>query len=192
MMRLMGVRIVLGVLLLVASAGAFADIYRWTDEHGVTVLSSVPPEDTTLASNVEVVAKEKRTTTRKTAAVEYQTPTNEQVLLDRIENLERELRAQQYSQAAVPPPVQYPQGYYTTPPPPPSYYGDSYYPPPYYPSYGYPYVTFFPPVTSVFFRSRGHFGQRHFPHAVPHGTFPRTFSHGGFARTTGTFRGGRR
>jgi hypothetical protein len=204
MMRLMGLRIFLAALLLAASAGALADVYKWTDERGVIVLSNVPPQDTTVASNVEVVAKEKRTTTRKAApAVEYQTPTNEEVLQERIENLERQLRAQQYSrELAYSPPASQVNyyaapssgGYYATPPP-PSYYGDSYYPsyPSYqYPAYGYPYVTFFPPVTSVFFRSRGHFHNKHSSHGFSHGTFPRSFAHGGVARTTGTFRGGRR
>ena len=195
MMRSMGLRILLtAFVLILAPAGALADVYKWTDERGVVVLSSVPPEDTSVAKNVEVVAKEKWATTKKTAAVEYQTPTSEEVLLDRIESLERQLRAQQqYSREAAVAPITYPQGYYTTPPPPPvSYYPDPYYPP-YSPGvYGYPYATFFPPVTTVFFRSRGHVGHRHVPRAVPHGTFPRSVAGTGFARTTGTFRGGRR
>jgi hypothetical protein len=196
MMSPMGSRLLLTALVLVlAPAGALADVYKWTDARGVIVLSSVPPEETDAASNVEVVAKEKRAAAKKTAAVEYQTQTSEQVLLDRIDSLERELRAQQqYSREAAVAPVTYPQGYYTTPQlPPPSYYPDPYYAPPYYPgAYGYPYATFLPPVTSVFLRSRGHFRHKHFPHAAPHGTFPRTIAGTGFARTAGTFRGGRR
>jgi hypothetical protein len=201
MMRLMSLRIFLAALLLAAPAGALADVYKWTDERGVIVLSNVPPEDTTVASNVEVVAKEKRTTTRKAApAVEYQTSTNEEVLQERIESLERQLRAQQQYSREAPAPVQYPQGYYTTPAPPSYYYSDSYYPTSYpgYASpayYGYPYATFFPPVTSVIIRSRPHFNHKHFhhkhsSHGFSHGTFPRSFTQSGFARG-GTFRGRR-
>jgi hypothetical protein len=201
MMRLMGSRLFLVALLLAAPAGAFADVYKWTDERGVIVLSSVPPEDTTFARNVEVVAKEKGSTRKTAGAVEYRNASNEEVLLDRIENLERQLRAQQYSQAAPPPAVQYPQGYYTTPTLPASSYGETYYPPSYpgYTSpgyYSYPYAAFFPPVTSVIIRPRPHFNHKHFHHRhsshdFSHGTFPRTFGHSGFARPTGTFRGRR-
>ena len=108
-------------LALALPVSAWAHIYKWVDERGVTVYSNVLPEKS--PKNVEVVVEE-RPSDRAPAADAMR---REQQLLDRISNLERQLQAQQYSQ-------------YIPPPPPSVDYGGYYQS--YYPSYpySYPYV----------------------------------------------------
>ena len=100
---------------------AWAHIYKWVDELGMTVYSNVLPEKS--PKNVQMVIEEKPAD---------RAPAREQQLLERIANLERQLQAQQSQQ--------YPQ--YIPQPPPSVDYGGYYqgYYPPYPYSYPYPYV----------------------------------------------------
>ena len=115
------VAVIATVLCVSSPATAWAHIYKWVDERGVTVYSNVLPDKN--PKNVEVVIEEKPSDRRPAADAMRR----EQQLLDRISNLERQLQAQQYQQHISPPPpsVDY-GGYY-----------QSYYPP--YPM-TYPYV----------------------------------------------------
>lgn len=161
---------------LAVPATAWGDIYKWTDETGRTHLSNIPPPQAGKAKNVEIVLKEDKPTSVPNHVA---TPT-EQALLARIESLERQLRAQQYSTQppAAPPPAPY-AGYYPPtppPPPPPGYYGDGYYStyPGYYPSYYYPFVSSY-----VVYPARTFLNRRGF---AP--------SRGGFSRSGGGHGGG--
>lgn len=185
----------------VVSPAAFADVYRWTDTNGTTVFSSSPPEQGSGARNVVVVAKEKPRVMRGTKeSVEDYASTNEQILMNRIDSLERQVQAQQYAQATMPQyQAAYSTGYYSTPAP--TYYSEPYYDPYSYPYYGYyPYAypySYYPPV-SVFVRPRGFVAHRTFGRpfvhgSVVHGTFGRPGVHGGFSggmRAGGGARGG--
>jgi len=125
------------VFLLVPSV-TWGDLYKWTDEQGSPVISNVRPANPQKIKNFETVLKETERTPTRT----------EQVLLDRIDNLERQLRTQQYPpQAPASSYAPYNESYYpaqaaSLPPPPPSYsngyYPDSYYYP-WLPSYSYLY-----------------------------------------------------
>ena len=120
---------VIAIVMAVSSpATAWAHIYKWVDERGVTVYSNVLPDKN--PKNAEVVIEEKPAD--RTPAADAMR--REQQLLDRIGNLERQLQAQQY-QAQMPPPPSPDYGSYY-----PSY-SQSYYPN-YYSSYPltYPYV----------------------------------------------------
>ena len=117
-------------------ATVWGDIYKWTDEKGITNYSDSPPPTSGKVKDVEVVRKDIKTT-----------PT-EQAMLARIQSLERQLHAPQYAAQtpAARPPMPY--GGYSPPMPPPSDYYDSgydssYYPDTYsnyYPAYYYPVV----------------------------------------------------
>jgi hypothetical protein len=128
---------------LVIPATAWGDIFKWTDAQGRTNFSNVPPTKSGNVKNVEILLKE----TRPTSIPEHVATPTEQALLARIESLERQLQARQYTAQApaVPPPTPYGSYYPSTPPPPPpsppNYYNsgyDSSYYPSYYPSYYYP------------------------------------------------------
>ena len=86
-------------LALALPVSAWAHIYKWVDERGMTVYSNVLPEKS--PKNVEVVIEEKPAD--RTPAADAMR--REQQLLDRISNLERQLQAQQYSQYIPPPPT---------------------------------------------------------------------------------------
>jgi Domain of unknown function (DUF4124) len=122
------VAVIATVLCVSSPATAWAHIYKWVDERGMTVYSNVLPEKK--PKNVEVVIEEKPSD--RTPAADAMR--REQQLLDRIGNLERQLQAQQYQQHIPPPPSADYGGYY-------SGYSPSYYPS-YYPSYplSYPYA----------------------------------------------------
>src|SRR2546426_10888644 len=79
-------------LSLALPAPAWAHIYKWVDERGVTVYSNVLPEKS--PKNVEVVVEEKPSD--RTPAAEAMR--RGQQLLERVAHLQRELRAQQYPQ----------------------------------------------------------------------------------------------
>jgi hypothetical protein len=113
-------------LTLLVPATVRGDIYKWTDELGNTVVSNVRPVDSSRVSHLELLATETRPATRSSVVPSQQSATRtEQALEARIENLERQLQAQQYPQQAeiVTQPT-YPVDYYPTPAPPPepSYY----------------------------------------------------------------------
>jgi hypothetical protein len=122
------------LLSLFASTTACADIYKWTDEQGNTVISNVRPTRLDKVKNFEVAVEETKNSVAATAT--------KQMLLDKLDRLERQLVAQQYAQqAAVVPPY----GSYNPalqPPPPPGYYGA------YSPLLSYPYA-FYPATTFV-------------------------------------------
>jgi hypothetical protein len=111
------VAVIATVLCMSSPATAWAHIYKWVDERGLTVYSNVLPDKS--PKNMEVVIEEKPSD--RTPAADAMR--REQQLLDRIGNLERQLQAQQYQQHIPPPPpsVDY-GGYYQS----------------YYPSYPYP------------------------------------------------------
>jgi Domain of unknown function (DUF4124) len=106
-----------------------ADIYKWVDERGSTVISNIRPANPQKLSNFELLERETKPAATRT----------EQALLDRIDSLERRLQSQSYPpQVAGAPPSNYCAGYYPmeppAPPAPPAYSG---YPPGYYPGYAY-------------------------------------------------------
>jgi Domain of unknown function (DUF4124) len=115
------VAVIATVLCASSPATAWAHIYKWVDERGMTVYSNVLPEKK--PKNVEMVIEEKPSD--RTPAADAMR--REQQLLDRIGNLERQLQAQQYQQ-------------YIPPPPPPSIDYAGYYPS-YYPLYPYVVLT---------------------------------------------------
>jgi len=121
---LRSVAVIATVLCASSPATAWAHIYKWVDERGMTVYSNVLPEKS--PKNVQMVIEEKPAD---------RAPAREQQLLERIANLERQLQAQQSQQYP-----QYPQ--YIPQPPPSVDYGGYYqgYYPPYPYSYPYPYV----------------------------------------------------
>jgi hypothetical protein len=134
---------------LVVPTAAWGDVYKWTDEKGVTVFTDVLPKPGEKVKNFEVVAKARPETKVPAQAV---TPA-EQALRARVDTLERQLQARQYAaQAPAPPPPPTSSTYYPPapqpPPPAPTYYDSGYYDsgydsgyyPSYYPSYGYPIV----------------------------------------------------
>jgi hypothetical protein len=146
---------------------ALADIYTWTDERGTTVISDTPPANPKRVSDLQVVARDTDKKSAKRSGAREATPT-EQKLLDRIDNLERQVKAQTYSSppvaAASPPPA---VSYSTVPPAPPAYAPA--YDPYYYDYSGYYSPSYYyPPSYSYIvpgFVGRG-FGRRH------HGHFP--------------------
>jgi hypothetical protein len=152
---------------LLVPATAWADIYKWTDERGETVISDVLPPNIKKVKDFEVLVKETpRTQAQRDTA-------NERALQDRIDRLERQVQAQRYAPPAAsgPPPAysSYPGDYYAPPPPPqPDYFGS------YYPSF-YPGYSFIVAPGRRFTRPRA-FG----------------FNHGGFShRGSGSMRGRR-
>jgi hypothetical protein len=136
----------------VVPAAAWGDIYMWTDDRGNTVISDKAPAASGAVGNFETVVKEPERRTRKPAAAPSRT---EELLLDKIENLERQLSAlsaQRYTTAPPPAPA-YSASYYTPPPPQPAY--DPYYSSGFFSPYG-PVV-----VSSPLIIRRGFgFGQR--------------------------------
>ena len=169
--------ILLALVSLAVPASAWGDIYKWTDEKGVTYISNSPPPKAGKTKNVEIVLKE----TKPTPIPNHVATPTEQALLARIERLERQLRAQQY--AAQPPAASPPTpdtNYYAPaplPPPPPSYYGDGSYGnyPSYYPGYYYPVASLY-----VIYPARTFISRPAFAH-----------SRGGFSRGSGGHGGGR-
>jgi hypothetical protein len=149
-------------LSLLAPAAAWGDLYMWTDEKGGTVISNVLPANPHKVKNFELVVKE----TERSAPQRVPTRT-EQVLLDRIDSLERQLRTPQYPpQAQAVPFRPYRESYYpeqpaALPPPPPGYYGSDY-PGDYYPWLpSYAYI----PFPARAFVSRPRFAFAHSAHS---------------------------
>ena len=87
----------LGGLLVLAPAIASADLYKWTDERGTTVLSNVPPPNPRRVTNFEVVVKESAgaPAPRVSSSQQHDVTVTEKLLLDRIDSLERQIQAQQ-------------------------------------------------------------------------------------------------
>lgn len=137
-------------VLLLAPAIARGDIYKWTDERGITVISNVQPANTAKASGMELLAVEAKPAAPAPGAASRAGPTRtEQALQARVENLERQLQAQQSAlQAQGVPQPGYAADYYpaTLPPPPDANYYGSYDPnyysgyDPFYSSGYYPYA----------------------------------------------------
>ena len=168
----------LPALLLAVPLAASATIYKWTDEHGVTVYSNRAPSAEAKVSNVQVALEDER------PAAAAPQPANPNDLQQRIRSLEQQVQSLQGQGGApypaqVPPPVSYypPPDYY---PPQSNYpadyssmygYGDP---------YGYGYGSYYPYYSTVivtgrrFFRPvhvhpvHGFVGQR--PVAAPRGT----------------------
>ena len=126
---------------------ARADVYKWTNAKGGTVISDTLPQPGETVKNFQVVEKSPKPDARASVATAPVAPpqaatASEQALRSRVEMLERQLQAQQYA----PPPAYYPP---QPLPPPPTYYNNGYYPsyapayyaPPYYPTYSYPIVS---------------------------------------------------
>jgi len=114
------------LLSLLVPATAWCDVYKWTDEKGSTVISNIRPPDPEKLKNFQLVLKERATPTPPPPAQPVAART-EQMLQDRVEMLERELRARQNApQITVVAPA-------PTYPPPTDYSG-------YDPGYYYPVV----------------------------------------------------
>jgi hypothetical protein len=153
-----------------APAAALADLYTWTDERGTTVISNVKPANPHKVKNFEVVVKEDpKQAASKATADAYDRATTEKLLLDRIDSLEREIRAQQVRDKAALAAAAEPQ--HT---PAHDYTADSFYPGyPGYPSYVFPHPPGFfwgyPPTTVVVGSSFGvpRRGFRHFRSSHP-------------------------
>ena len=143
-------------LSLALPAPAWAHIYKWVDERGVTVYSNVLPDKS--PKNMEVVVEEKPSD--RTPAADAMR--REQQLLDRISNLERQLQAPQYQQ-------------YVSPPPPSVDYGGYYQS--YYPSYPYPLTYPYVVVSRRFIAPARSFVSPRFA-----STRVASFHHGGFSR----------
>jgi len=111
------------VVFLLAPATVRGDIFKWTDERGITIISNVQPASTAKTSGMELLAVEAKTAAPAPGArSQAAAASTEQALQERIENLERQVQAQQAQ--GVPQPG-YSQDYYPAPPPPPS--GPNYY-----------------------------------------------------------------
>ena len=132
-----------------------ADVYKWTNAKGGTVISDTLPKPGETVKNFQVVEKSPKPDARASVATAPVAPpqaatASEQALRSRVEMLERQLQAQQYA----PPPAYYPP---QSLPPPPTYYNSGYYPsyapayyaPAYYPAYSYPIVRSYSTVVSV-------------------------------------------
>lgn len=176
--RVVAGRAALVCVLSLFAAAASADIYRWIDERGTTVISDTKPAKSDKARNVELVLQESKDADRAPAARRKATPT-EQALMERIDRLERDLRDERRQAPAYPPEYAAapPAVTYSTPPYPDAYYEAAPYYPAYYPGYAvYPYA-----ATRPFISRPG------FPHGrFAHGGFVHNgFSHGGFARGGG-------
>jgi Domain of unknown function (DUF4124) len=127
-------------LTLLAPTTVRGDIYKWTDERGNTVVSNLQPVNPSSVSGVELVATATKPATQYPVVPSQQAGTRtEQALEARIENLERQLQAQEYAQQPqVDPQSSYSGGDYPAPAPPPpdtNYYSgyDPGYDPGYYP-----------------------------------------------------------
>jgi hypothetical protein len=151
-----------------------SDIYKWTDEQGGTVISNILPENPDKAKNVERVVKEPKPAVP--ASRPAATPT-EQMLLDKIDSLERRLQARTYLPPAPPAPSAVPADYYPDsgyyyPPPQPAHYTN--YAPVYYarPAYVYPMAPAY--STIVYPRT---FVARTTPVRVQHGNYRGGASH---------------
>jgi hypothetical protein len=153
---LRSVAVIATVLCASSPATAWAHIYKWVDERGVTVYSNVLPDKS--PRNMEVVLEEKPSD--RTPAADAMR--REQQLLDRISNLERQLQAQQYPQ-------------YISPPPPSVDYGGYYQS--YYPSYPYPLTYPYVVVSRRFIAPARSFVSPRFASARV-----ASFHHGGFSR----------
>jgi hypothetical protein len=159
---------------LLAPVPALADIYMWTDERGGTVISDERPENPSAVRNFKVLVKESERGPRTEVRLARQDPTpNEQMLQDRVEQLERELQEQRYPPPDLPPANTYSSGYYALPAPAPAaVYGSDFYAP-YYavpPAYVVLGATTFTtrPFSHKPFGHRHladkHFGHKHFGH----------------------------
>jgi len=138
-----------------ASTAARADIYRWTDKDGNVNYSDVAPPKEQRIKDVVVVTK----------STPAPTP-SQQDLLARIQNLEQQLQAQQYSAppqgipqpvaAYYAPPMPAPQPYIQAPPAQPVTYYDAGYNTGYDNSLSYaPYVSAVPVIVVSTIRTRG-------------------------------------
>jgi hypothetical protein len=159
---------VLAGLVSVLPAPALADLYMWTDERGTVVMSNVMPANPRKVANFEVVVKEEpRQAAAKAAADTHERTANEKLLLDRIDTLEREVRAQQVREkitvAAPPSETSHRPAYENTADA--FYPAGQYYP---YPSYVFPYppgyAWGYPPTTVVVGSSFGVPHRGHGPH----------------------------
>src|SRR6476469_6922560 len=78
------------VLAALGPAAAWADIYKWTDERGGTVISNSRPTHPSRVKNFEVAVEEVKTTIVAAPA--------DQMVLGERERMERQVLAQQYLQ----------------------------------------------------------------------------------------------
>jgi hypothetical protein len=140
------------LLSLLAPATAWCDVYKWTDEKGGTVISNIRPPEPEKLRNFQTVLKERAAPTPP-APAQPVAASSDQMLKDRVELLERQLRARQETPpvTVVLPATEYP----------PPAYNSNYDPGYYYPVVpGYAYATY--PVRAALNRPRvAHHGHRH-------------------------------
>lgn len=121
---------------ILSPAGARADLYRWTDEEGRTVISDMLPLDPGKVSGMKLLARASKAVTPAPATASVPAADAKQQELEaRIADLER--RLQEQPTAPAPPAQASDGGYYPAPPAPEpsSYvaeYQPVYYPVPYY------------------------------------------------------------
>src|SRR5688572_32607225 len=120
-------------LMSLAPATAWGDFYQWTDEQGIPVLSNIRPPNPGELRDFQLVMKEPDRPPQNDPGPQRETSRNEQMLLDRIEVLERHLHAQRLPAQPQPLSSVAPARYYASPPPPPPAHHGGYYPAPYFP-----------------------------------------------------------
>lgn len=92
------IRLLIGLVAILASAPASAQIYKWVDERGVTNYSSQPPADA--AKTVAVVEDKVSFYTPDkalTQAIEAARQGGNQALSERVSSLERQLEAERWA-----------------------------------------------------------------------------------------------
>ena len=104
------IRLLITLVAILASAPAFAQVYKWVDARGVTNYSSQPPDDPQAAKKVAIVKDTISVYTPDkalTQAIEAARQGSDPALSQRITSLERELEAErlarQYATAAAAP-----------------------------------------------------------------------------------------
>jgi hypothetical protein len=105
------------LFLLFTPVSAWSQIYKWTDEEGMTVYSNVRPAPGRKPKDLELLLEEEKpvppgeAARRSMQAAQDEAIRKEQALQQRVDKLERTLQALQYREemASVPPP---PYGYY--------------------------------------------------------------------------------
>ena len=102
------IRLLIALVAILASAPASAQVYKWVDGGGVTNYGNQPPADPRAAKKVEIIEDRVSVYTPDKSlvqAIEADRQRSNQVLSQRVDDLERQLdterRARQYAAAAV-------------------------------------------------------------------------------------------
>ena len=124
----------LSAVLLAVPLAAMATIYKWTDEHGTTVLSNRRPAAEAKVSNVQIVVEDEEPAAAPKAAPAPK-PGNGNGLQQRVRALEQQVQSLQAQASSSATPYAGPYAAQALLPPATNYYPPpDYYPPPSYPS----------------------------------------------------------